>query len=161
MADSYLFTFYIELRDDLSLLELHTLDYLFNDRKDPPEQWPDHEYFRLASKPQRMGINNGFPEGAYVSASWRSSDHPGVFSGVHLTIPNIKDYWFYETYMYLAQWLATLSDTRGYVGALKNQDDNEGLPWVLYVYDGRLFMHVADRQTPLQPLDSGEPHQWS
>lgn len=160
MADSYLFTFYVELRDELSPLELHTLDWLFNDRADRPEQWPDHEFFRLATKPYRLSGNNGFPDGAYVAASWRRSDYPGVFSGVHLTCPNLKLEWFTEYHLSLAKWLASMSTTRGFAGAFKNQDDSDGLPWVLYVYDASLYMHLADTQLRLISVDSNEPYQW-
>ncbi|MFP5393878.1 MAG: hypothetical protein ACLGI6_20415 [Gammaproteobacteria bacterium] len=162
MSDKHLFTLYIELRDDLSALEQHTLAYLFKERPDPPQTWPAHDFFQVPRGPQQLGLGgaDGFPPGAYVSAHWRSSEHPGVFSGIHVTCPNLAAGDFYEGFLPMAQWLATLSSPRGYVGAFKNQSDNEGSPWILHVYDGELFLTLFDQNTPLLSADSGEPYRW-
>lgn len=160
MADSCTFSFYIELRDNLSPLELHTLDYLFNERRDPPATWPRHAFFELGAPPYPMGGPNVFPGGAYVSASWRASDHPGMFSGVHFTCPNLKSYWFYEYHLYLAKWLATLSCARGYVGSFKDQGDEKGLPWLFFVYDRQLYMAEMNATVPLVSLETGCVCKW-
>jgi hypothetical protein len=156
MADSCTFTLYMELRDDLSPLELHTLDYLFNDRADRPGQWPEHEFFALDTPPFQMGGRHTFPEGAYVCASWRASDHPGMFSGIHYTCPNLKSHWFWQYHWYMARWLATLSASSGYVGSFWTQDDGKGLPWIFYVYERRLYMSAVDGTGKLFAGDGGD-----
>lgn len=162
MSDKHLFTLYIELREDLSTVEMQTLDYLFRDRATPPPTWPDHELFQTRLAPEQIGITGecNFPPGAYVSAHWRSGDFPRMFSGVHFTCPNLKAEDFYEDFLPMSQWLATLSSSRGYVGAFKNQSDNEGSPWILHVYDGELFLTIFDENTPVISAQTGEPYAW-
>lgn len=155
MADSFLLTLYFELRDDLSETEQHTLNYLFSNRPDPPDHWPDYEYFR--SKDGRSPLTGGsFPVGAHVAAVWHSKDFPGMFSGVHFTYPNLK-HTFYGDFFHLAVWLAALSCSRGHVGSLKNMDDNEGFPDLFYVYDGKLYMSQIDEKTSIVSVDTGNP----
>lgn len=160
MANSYTFTLYMALRDDLSALELQTLDYLFNDRGAAPEAWPEHAFFGLSTAPYSFGKERGFPSGAYVSATWRAIEHPGMFSGLHFTCPNLKLEWFMEYHFYLLQWLATLSASHGHVGALTCQDDGKGLPWLLFVYERQLYIHVAEPGMALNAAESGDEYAW-
>lgn len=160
MADSCTFSFYIALRDDLSPVELHTLDYLFNDCPDPPAVWPRHAFFELDAPPYPMAGRDVFPAGACVSASWRSGDHPGMFPGVHYTCPNIESYLFYEYHLYMAKWLATLSSARGYVGSFKDQGDPKGMPWLFFVYERQLYMTETNTSLPLVSLETGCACAW-
>jgi len=160
MASSYTFTLYLALRGDLSRIERDTLDYLFNDREAPPAEWPEHACFHAGSAPHRLGRENAFPPGAYVSASWQASAHPGMFSGLHFTCPNLKLEWFMEYHFSLLQWLATLSAAHGHVGALTNQDDGKGLPWLFFVYNRQLYIHIAEPGMLLNAADSGEEYEW-
>ena len=159
MSSSYTYTLYIALRDDLSPVECAALDYLFNDGP-CPAQWPAHAFFQEGGVPERLGRQEGFPAGAFVSAFWRAADHPGMFSGVHYACPNLKMEWFYEVHLALAGWLASLSSARGHVGAFKNQDDDAGLPLLLYVYDRTLYLQVLERGVELLSADTGEAYAW-
>jgi len=160
MASGHTFTLYLALRDDLSPVELQTLDYLFNGRADAPDEWPEHAFLELETAPYPLGGPSVFPPGAYVSASWRASDHPGMFSGLHFVCPNLKMDEFIEYHFHLAQWLATLSSSRGHVGALTNQDDGQGLPWLFYVYDRQLYINIAEPGIALHAADSGDEYPW-
>ena len=151
---------YIELRDDLSPAELDALDYLFNDRQERPEQWPAHPFFETGDPPEAMGRQDVFPPGAFVSVSWRASEHPGMFSGVHYACPNLKLEWFYNVHLGMMRWLASISSSRGYVGAFKNQDDDEGLPMLFYVYDRKLYAQQVSRGIQLFSVDGDEEYAW-
>ena len=101
MASSFILSLYLPLRDDLTALEQHALDYMFNARADTPAEWPQHAFFRLTLPPCREGGDGGFPGGAYAAASWSKKDHPGMSSGLHFTHPNMKETAFGNFYLHM------------------------------------------------------------
>lgn len=145
MSRHYTLTFNMKLKRDLTTDLIETLHHLFNAEGPAPQQLPSHPFFKDGLPRYLPGrAYAGFAPGSWRSEYWQSSHVPGgqgdgqIDSGVNLLIPGNKLEGVLSLLPMLC-WLATISDSAGYVGTAMCDDDGKGMPlFMLFVVDGQL-----------------------
>jgi hypothetical protein len=144
MASHFQADLTFDLRSDIDVLDRQALAFLVDGSGDLPSVLPAHRFFRepdIPMQPLRTGYEK-FPDGAVVSMTWVR----GMFSTTEeqrqlcLRLPSLRLETLYDSLIYMVDWLATLSATKGFIGTVHEEDSGE-LVWVLFALDGRL--HIA------------------
>jgi hypothetical protein len=162
MSYHYTFTLNLRLKRNLTVTDLDTLRYLFNGKDSKPSQLPNHELFKQGI-PQDLLVRKWYqqsPMGSFISEFWEGIGAPGsvadgqVDYGVNLLLPSLKLEGALSEPLALARWLATLSDSVGYVGAITCEDDKVGMPLtLLFVYENALKIAAIPDDIVMESAD--------
>lgn len=149
MAHKYSFWLSTPLRVTLTNEERGALEYTLNGGV-APESLPADPYFADGLPKFRITPNPQAPPDAHGSSFWIWRNETGdiLWCGVRVALDGVRLEEAYGTILHFAQWVATLADSPGYVGAVTSQEDGSGRPLVLFIYDSELFV----AQLPLLDL---------
>jgi hypothetical protein len=146
MSFHYTVSFSLRFKNGLSSAQIGALQYLLNDNGRAPELLPNHAFFKSGIPDGALLWRSykGFAPGSWRSEFWQGANVPGmpgggeVYCGVNLLLPSQKMESALDLLPMLC-WLATMSDTIGYVGAASCEDDGVGMPlFLLFVDAGNL-----------------------
>jgi hypothetical protein len=144
MSNHYAFSLSIQLRSDITDAELAALRYLVDGEGSPPTDLPDHEYFSGGLPAEFIWqVYRDFKLGNFLSRSWCNRSPEGIILdvGVQLYLPGQKLESVYGDSFALAQWLVSLSASVGCIGSIVCEDDNLGIPTLIFAYKREL--HIA------------------
>ncbi|MEM5535115.1 hypothetical protein WNY58_01805 [Neptuniibacter pectenicola] len=145
MSNHYTFTLNLKFKRNLTATEIAVLDYILNGNGTPPIDLPNHAFFSNGlPKYFYWQSYKEFPVGGWRSEFWQSVYSPGCAAdgqmnyGVNLYLPSHKLEGALSELPF-ACWLAAISSSIGYVGAITCEDDEIGMPLLLlFVSDGQL-----------------------
>ena len=140
VSSHYTFSLSIRLRAGLTLEEVSALEYMVNGDGEVPTQLPSHfNLQRLRDLDFRKQYRD-FPTGSYHSNFLERREEGGeiIECGVSLLLPGQKLEGVYGEPFELARWLATISTSIGHVGSITCEDDDKGIPTLLFVRDNQL-----------------------
>lgn len=158
MSSHYTVDFSMDLRRDLSVVEEEVLRYLIEEGySEKPIEFPSHNFFKngLPKSPYWYSYRN-FPAGPFISSIWeRGQDAHGRYYGLCLRLPSLKLEDIYEDFLGSCVWLATLSDSSGFVGSVWKEEHRE-LHTLLFIYDSELYIDT-NLEYDLRSVISGQP----
>ncbi|PCM45805.1 hypothetical protein [Marinobacter sp. ANT_B65] len=145
MSNYYTFTLNLKLKRNLTYTDITVLEYILNGEGAPPTDLPDHNFFDNGlPKHVYWKSYKDFSVGSWRSEFWKSVYSPGCIAdgemnyGVNIHLPSTKMEGALSELPF-ACWLATISASIGYVGAITCEDDGVGMPLLLmFVSDGQL-----------------------
>ncbi|MBC7991271.1 MAG: hypothetical protein H7Y19_17055 [Luteimonas sp.] len=161
MSDHYAFSISIQLRSDITDAELAAVRYLVDGEGSPPTELPDHEYFSGGLPAESISqVYRDFELGNFLSRSWCNRNPEGIIwdVGVHLYLPGQKLEGVYGDPFALAQWLATLSASVGCIGSIVCEDDNLGIPTLLFAYKRELHMATFAGDGSIRSVATGDAY---
>jgi hypothetical protein len=150
MANHYCADVIFDLRTDLSMVDRQAVAFVVDGEGAVPDELPSHRYFvdrEDPLEPLRIAYAN-FPVGAFVSMTWvRGGNPPEETRQLCLRMPSLTLERLYEDFLYLVDWLATLSQAKGFIGTVHDEDTAD-LVWVMFAHQGKL--HIDFKPT-IQP----------
>ena len=160
MSNHYTFTLNLKLKPNLTTEEVATLEYILNGNGSLPIDLPKHDFFKNGL-PRYFNWQSykGFPSGSWRSEFWKGIRAPGctldgqMNYGVNLYLPSHKLEGALSELPF-ACWLATISTSIGFVGAVTCEDDWVGMPvFLLFVSDSQLQISAFPKNIE---MDSAE-----
>lgn len=160
MSFHYTVAFSLKFKRGMATEHIGALEYLINGNGSAPKALPNHAFFRNGIPDDSLLWRSyaGFSPGSWRSEFWQGAEVPGmpggeVGCGVNLLLPSQKMEGALNLLPMLC-WLATMSETTGYVGAATCEDDGVGMPlFLMFVVAGNLSIAGLPKDIVMEPAE--------